>query len=201
MRYLSMVIIFILFGCESSIKEFPNVVAKFDIAKSEGDFYAEEGFVVVNLTENATEISWDFGDGTISSDSIYVHSYKTPGTYTLTLNASNPGNSDMVSMEIMVKDNVLKLLTNNSSKAWYLTNWIDNAGKNVDFDTCYCVYSHIFYTDGKHKWLNSGEQICGQDTFQCWYGQNDYGGYEFSFNPYNRSKTHSYNSMLATSVV
>jgi uncharacterized repeat protein (TIGR01451 family) len=42
-----------------------------------------------DLSENATGISWDFGDGTSSTDRYPIHTYSTAGTYTVTLTASN----------------------------------------------------------------------------------------------------------------
>ncbi len=41
-------------------------------------------------TGNVTAWSWSFGDGETSSQQSPVHTYSTAGTYTVTLNASNP---------------------------------------------------------------------------------------------------------------
>jgi len=47
---------------------------------------------------------WDFGDGTNSTLQNVTHSYASPGTYNVTLNAWNDRGSDSVTKEIMVSD-------------------------------------------------------------------------------------------------
>jgi len=41
-------------------------------------------------TGNVTAWAWDFGDGNTSTDRNATHTYTAPGTYSVTLNASNP---------------------------------------------------------------------------------------------------------------
>jgi hypothetical protein len=45
--------------------------------------------VVENLTENATEYAWDFGDGNTSPEESPSHTYEENGDYTITLTAEN----------------------------------------------------------------------------------------------------------------
>ena len=47
---------------------------------------------------------WDFGGGTNSTLQNVTHSYASPGTYNVTLNAWNDRGSDSVTKEIMVRD-------------------------------------------------------------------------------------------------
>ena len=46
-------------------------------------------------TGNVTAWSWAFGDGNTSTDRNATHTYAAPGTYTVTLNASNPYGYDL----------------------------------------------------------------------------------------------------------
>lgn len=52
----------------------------------------------VSFTQTATgdvsSYSWDFGDGANSSDANPVHSYNSPGNYTVSLTVTGPGGSD-----------------------------------------------------------------------------------------------------------
>ncbi|MDD3915450.1 MAG: PKD domain-containing protein, partial [Bacteroidales bacterium] len=45
-----------------------------------------------------TTWEWDFGDGATSTEKNPVHTYMTPGTYTVTLNATNKAGSDIKEM-------------------------------------------------------------------------------------------------------
>ncbi|MCB9265165.1 MAG: PKD domain-containing protein [Lewinellaceae bacterium] len=44
-----------------------------------------------NLSANATDFTWNFGDGTTSNEENPVHTFPGPGNYDVTLNASNQG--------------------------------------------------------------------------------------------------------------
>ena len=44
-----------------------------------------------NLSTNATDFTWNFGDGTTSNEENPVHTFPAPGNYDVTLNASNQG--------------------------------------------------------------------------------------------------------------
>ena len=45
-------------------------------------------------TENPTSWTWDFGDGSSSTERNPTHVYTTPGTYTVTLSVAAPGGTD-----------------------------------------------------------------------------------------------------------
>ena len=57
-----------------------------------------------NASENATNYSWDFGDGTTSTEANPAKSYSQKGTYTVTLTASNnvTGKTDQMSKIIAI---------------------------------------------------------------------------------------------------
>ncbi|MBL4587500.1 MAG: T9SS type A sorting domain-containing protein [Flavobacteriales bacterium] len=66
--------------------------------------YTENGFTVnfVNESENATEFSWNFGDGFTSEEENPQHAYSTADTYMATLVASNGCDSDTVQISVTV---------------------------------------------------------------------------------------------------
>lgn len=59
----------------------------------------------VNCSANSVSWSWDFGDGTTSSDAAPQHAYAAKGTYTVSMEAtSEKGDTDSYSGEIFVGD-------------------------------------------------------------------------------------------------
>ena len=58
-----------------------------------------------NQSQNVTQYSWDFGDGSeISSEASPSHTYAKTGIYTVTLTATGAGGTAETSMEVEVKD-------------------------------------------------------------------------------------------------
>ncbi len=55
-----------------------------------------------NTSTNATSYSWDFGDGTSSDEENPNHTYAEPGIYTITLEATDCGESSTITQEIEV---------------------------------------------------------------------------------------------------
>ncbi len=51
-----------------------------------------------NSTGNVTSWLWDFGDGTISSEQNPTHTYSGPGSYSVTLNASNMDENSVLTL-------------------------------------------------------------------------------------------------------
>lgn len=49
----------------------------------------EDAVTFINLSSGAVSFAWDFGDGTQSAEISPTHVYSQPGTYTVTLTASN----------------------------------------------------------------------------------------------------------------
>ncbi|MEY4216891.1 MAG: hypothetical protein RLZZ68_1347, partial [Bacteroidota bacterium] len=58
--------------------------------------------VVANASNNATQYSWDFGDNSTYAQATPQHTYTQPGTYTVTLVASNDHCSDTAYFEATV---------------------------------------------------------------------------------------------------
>jgi PKD repeat protein len=57
----------------------------------------------MNLSRNATSYTWDFGDGSTSTDLEPIHTYAAVGTYTVTLTATNPNGSATFTLEQVVR--------------------------------------------------------------------------------------------------
>ncbi len=74
--------------------------AGFSSSVTEG--YAPLAVQFTDLSQNATEWNWDFGDGASSTEQNPSHTYSTAGTYTVTLEASNANGTDSESAEITV---------------------------------------------------------------------------------------------------
>jgi PKD repeat protein len=71
----------------------PGPTAGFSADPTSGDAPLAVSFTD-SSTGNPTSWSWDFGDGTTSPAQNPNHTYATPGTYTVSLTASNLGGSD-----------------------------------------------------------------------------------------------------------
>ncbi len=70
-----------------------------------------QGFTGASCS-GATLYNWDFGDGSpTSSDANPCHTYTTPGTYTVTLTASNPCGSSVTTQQICVTNPVIPSFT------------------------------------------------------------------------------------------
>jgi PGF-pre-PGF domain-containing protein len=57
-----------------------------------------------DLSENEASISWDFGDGTNSTEQNPGHTYSTAGNYTVNLTVSNKNGTDSTATTITVKE-------------------------------------------------------------------------------------------------
>ncbi|MCB0737477.1 MAG: PKD domain-containing protein [Bacteroidetes bacterium] len=88
-------------GCNNALFKIdlytPDVVADFELQTP----CAGQSFQVKNECVNATSFFWKFGDGNNSTDRSPIHTYSKPGTYTVSLVASNP-------YSCVVKDTVFK---------------------------------------------------------------------------------------------
>ncbi len=95
-------------------------------AKPTANFnFAKDDFTVTftNTSVNATEYTWDFGDGGMSGDTDPVHTYTAEGTYTVTLTAKDGnGESDVATQDIVISSAVFTAATLSSAtgKVWKL---------------------------------------------------------------------------------
>ena len=75
-------------------------VANFSVNVSSG--YAPLSVQFTDISENATEWSWDFGDGSNSTIQSPTHVFYAAGNYTVTLTASNENGTDSIESVINV---------------------------------------------------------------------------------------------------
>lgn len=61
--------------------------AKFELLDEESAVFTEQAVEFINGSEDAIAFEWDMGDGSILYDEFPVHTYQTPGQYTVTLKA------------------------------------------------------------------------------------------------------------------
>ena len=78
------------------IQSLPEVVADFDV-----DYSCNQDMEVQiqNNSENASSLSWSFGDGVISNADVFSHSYTNEGDYVIELLAENPLTCNLLDFE------------------------------------------------------------------------------------------------------
>jgi len=86
----------VLSGCEN----LPT--ADFTFEPTEVTMYDEVTFT--NTSTDAESYAWDFGDGSTSFDANPTHVYKSAGTFTVTLTATNEDGDTEVQKEIVVSE-------------------------------------------------------------------------------------------------
>ncbi|MDG1260364.1 MAG: PKD domain-containing protein [Flavobacteriales bacterium] len=73
------------------IEVFPQAIAAFTVTPDEISVPGDPIYTV-NLSQNATNYVWDFGDGTTSTEFNPIHYYQNEGFYTIELTANNQYN-------------------------------------------------------------------------------------------------------------
>lgn len=95
-----------LLGCqkdEYNFDDLPETVkGYFTVEKT--DYEINDLIKFTNASENTESYSWDFGDGTKSTEKDPVKSYAEEGIYTVVLTAVGPGGTGRYSMDISVID-------------------------------------------------------------------------------------------------
>ena len=66
---------------------------------------------------NATDLKWDFGDRSNGSGSSIRHAWSTPGTYSVTLTASNSAGSNTATLQVTIRERVLPPVARLSASA------------------------------------------------------------------------------------
>ncbi|PSL28978.1 PKD domain-containing protein [Chitinophaga ginsengisoli] len=96
-------------GCKGTVNIYPGGVIQVrkkpipDFSSPEAPQICGNNWVNFNSTTNVgTSWSWSFGDGTYSSGQNTVHSYRDPGTYTVTLIVSNYGCAETVTKKAYI---------------------------------------------------------------------------------------------------
>ncbi len=106
-------------ACSKDDDDDAEISASFSYSPS-SDLTVDEDITFTNLSENASNYLWVFGDDSTSVEENPVHSYSKAGTYTVTLVSQNKaltdynndglidqndaiGNSDTVSMTLTIE--------------------------------------------------------------------------------------------------
>ncbi|MBT8260736.1 MAG: PKD domain-containing protein, partial [Bacteroidia bacterium] len=104
----------------SLVSALPSPVANFTATTSTSNLDA----IFTNTSTDATDYSWDFGDGNSSTDENPTHTYAADGPYTVTLTATNTVGSSQVSKSLVV-GNPTNLITNGTfddATGWTIVN-------------------------------------------------------------------------------
>lgn len=101
LKFVFFLLILALFLFESCKKKDPPV-AKMSVQSTA---YLFEEVVCISACENATSVTWDFGDGSApSSETTVKHSYTSAGYYNIKLTAQNENGKDVFSQVLSVKN-------------------------------------------------------------------------------------------------
>jgi PKD repeat protein len=99
-------------GLVTAIDFTPDVIADFAPASlDEGDAPFNVSFHDLSAGSPDTW-SWDFGDGTHSSEENPTHLYASPGSYSVTLTVSRGGQTDMVARQNLIVVTPLRVVAN-----------------------------------------------------------------------------------------
>lgn len=74
-----------------------------EISLESGTVSVDEDVLFVGATSDEVSHTWDFGDGTTSTDLEPTHSYSTPGTYTVTLTVDDGNCTSTTTLDIFVE--------------------------------------------------------------------------------------------------
>lgn len=90
-----------LYFLNEAIQVNPDAISNFDYTQDVLTFNFE------NLSENFTQLKWDFGDGNISYEVNPSHTYSEEGNYTVTLSVNNECSEDFFTSEIAAFDKLI----------------------------------------------------------------------------------------------
>jgi PKD repeat protein len=79
-----------------------------------------------NLSENADSWSWDFGDGTISTEKSPNHTFEKAGVYSVSLTASGNGKSAVYYQNLIIKGTTFAFLNNTSATLYDFFTFYNN---------------------------------------------------------------------------
>ena len=92
-------------GCKEDDETPPRATANFDFNNCEAPCTVN----FINISQNATSYSWNFGDGTTSTEVNPKHLYETAGTYNVKLEATGEGGSHVREKSVVISAPVFHL--------------------------------------------------------------------------------------------
>jgi PKD repeat protein len=120
-------------GCKKDPYKFndltPTVKSFFAVSATVFDMDQEIRFT--NSSENAESFSWDFGDGTKSTEKDPVKTYAAAGNYTVTLKAVGPGGTGNYSTDLTIID---PSQTGSAFKEMYFIEYSNSAIKKISLE-------------------------------------------------------------------
>ena len=147
--YLAVAIIMTFLSCSKEGEYSLSETAPLDFRS----YYNGLTVSFVNLAENASDISWNFGDDTpvVTGDSV-VHTYTTIGNYVITMNGTVDGKQYIFHTVLRVDKASVIDLTDDSFDDWNNVTYPDFQlegkdhviGGKVDYDANY-VYIYLVY--------------------------------------------------------
>jgi PKD repeat protein len=115
-------------------------VANFDISYS--DNVAPALVTFLNLSTDADEYLWNFGDGSASSNTSPTHTYEEAGTFSVSLKASGRGGEDVISKSITIVRPTTYIVRNSTSYILYdVSSYFWTGTEVVDFVNHGTMYS------------------------------------------------------------
>lgn len=101
-----LITLIVVAGCKNEQYNFdalPDTVKSFFTISNE-ELNIDEAIQFNNESENADTYTWDFGDGTTSTETNPTKTYTSPGSYTVKLTAVGPGGTGNYSVNVGVLD-------------------------------------------------------------------------------------------------
>lgn len=137
-----------------------------------------------NVSQNADTYLWNFGDGETSTTENPVHTYDDPGTYTVTLTASNECGEDVETQTIVVSATTYDwvvpgttTLSNAVTFGWLPANGVTN--ESVQINGILTIDQDEYTFQGANVTMESGAGIVVNGGEKLWINNSNFMGCEY----------------------